>query len=131
MNKEDYVSLEVAKLLKEKGYDEYCGAYYHLYWMSECTEDEIFEVSSSNYFKNSNNVYRVGAPTLYEASKWLRENHNIHIDVKCTAYCKPLNRCDYICEIFALSSHQFIDTEIYHKYEEALNAGILEALKLI
>ena len=28
MNKEDYVSLEVAKLLKEKGFDEDCMAFY-------------------------------------------------------------------------------------------------------
>lgn len=28
MKREDYVSLEVAKLLKEKGFDECCGAYY-------------------------------------------------------------------------------------------------------
>lgn len=130
MKKEDYVSLEVAKPLKEKGYDEYCGAYYHLNW-EDMTEGECFEVAPNHDFRNKDNGYRTGAPTLYEAAKWFRENHNIHIDVKCTAYCKPLNRCDYICEIFALSSHQFIDTEIYHKYEEALNAGILEALKLI
>lgn len=104
MNKEDYVSLEVAKLLYQKGFKINC-----------------------NYLWNAGTL----CPTLYEASKWLRENHNIHIDVKCSAYCKPLNRCDYICEIFALSSHQFIDTGIYHKYEEALNAGILEAFKLI
>jgi len=122
MKKEDYVSLEVAKLLKEKGFGVPCLSQYTergTIW--NCQEPENFNATEGCYSR----------PTLYEAAKWFRENHNIHIDVKCTAYFKPLNRCDYICEIFALSSHQFIDTEIYHKYEEALNAGIHEALKLI
>lgn len=97
MNNEDYVSLEVARLLKEKSYPDPKGF----------------------------------APTLYEAQKWLREKHNIHIDVRCTAYCKPLNRCDYMCEVFALSDHIFCDTKVSHKYEEALNEGILKALQII
>lgn len=130
MNKEDYVSLECAKLLREKGFNEYCGAYYHLNW-DGMTEEECFEVAPNYDFRNKDNGYRVAAPTLYEAQKWLREKHNIHLDVRCTSYYKPLNRCDYMCEIFALSSNVYSDTRIYHKYEEALNAGIIEALKQI
>lgn len=130
MNKEDYVSLEVAKLLKGKGFNEYCGAYYHLIW-KYMTEEECFEVAPDYGFRNKDNGYRAGAPTMYEAQKWLREKHNIHLDVRCTAYCKPLNRCDYMCEVSALSYHTFSDTKVFHRYEEALNAGILEALKLI
>lgn len=130
MNKEDYVSLEVAKMLKEKGFNEYCGAYYHLNW-EDMTEEECFEVAPNYDFRNKDNGYRVGAPTLYEAQKWLRQKHNIHLDVRCICYCKPLNRYDYSCEIFSFSNREYSDTQIYHKYEEALNAGILEALKLI
>lgn len=130
MNNEDYVSLECAKLLEEKGFNEYCGAYYHLNW-DDMTEEECFEIAPNHDFRNKDNGYRVGVPTLYEAQKWLREKHNIHIDVRCTAYCKPLNRCDYMCEVFALSDHIFCDTKVFHKYEEALNEGILKALQLI
>lgn len=132
MSKEDYVSLEVAKMLKEKGFDEYCGAYYHLYWMNEYTEDESFEISSSNDFKNSNNVYRIGAPTLYEAQKWLREKHNIHLVVQCICYHGPTHHYDYKCEIYALDSNRgYREADIRCTYEETLNLGILEALKLI
>ena len=66
MDKEDYVSLKVAKLLKEKGFDEYCEAHYHL-CCDDATEEECFEKSSDKEFKNSNNKFRVGSPTLYEA----------------------------------------------------------------
>lgn len=127
MNKEDYVSLEVAKMLKEKGYNEPCETEINIYlgtW-AYCDYDHV-GTRNSNLSTN-----KASYPTLYEAAKWLREKHKIHLDVRCTSYCKPLNRCDYVCEVFALLGHIFSDTNVYHKYEEALNAGILEALKLI
>ena len=80
MTKEDYVSLEVAKILKEKGFNEYCGAYYHLIW-KDMTEEECFEVAPNHDFRNKDNGYRAGAPTLYEAAKWLRNEHDINVAV--------------------------------------------------
>lgn len=131
MKKENYVSIEVAKLLREKGFNEFCGAYYHLSWRNEATEDECFEVAPSYDFRNSDNTYRVGAPTLYEAHKWLREKYNIHLDPKIICFNKPTQKADYICDIHSLMTRQYKETKIYNSYEEALNAGVLEALKLI
>lgn len=138
MNKEDYVSLEVAKLLKEKGFDECCGAYYHCNW-DEMTEEECFEVAPIHVFRNSNNRYRIGAPTLYEAAKWLREEHQIHISVgMCSDY--STNADGEICDEWAFWTFStYYTTSLNHihdcfgeydTYEEALNEGILEALKL-
>ena len=65
---EDYVSFEVAKLLKEKGFDNY---------------KEI-----RHYYSDSNEIhYRIGitelmpyqAPTLQMVMKWLREVHGIAV----------------------------------------------------
>lgn len=124
MEKEDYVSLEVAKLLKEKGYNELCNSSYFLH-----DGNWIFQYGNNQNKLNDENW--LSTPTLYDAQKWLRENHNIHLHVLCTSYCKPLNRCDYRCEIFAPSIRQFCDTQIYHTYEETLNEGILNALEFI
>lgn len=130
MNKEDYVSLEVAKLLKEKGFDNLCEAYYHLYWDKDFTEEECFEIATDKDFKNSNNKYRVGAPTLYEAQKWLRNARRLHIEI---SYMYG----DYwLYDILTIPTHDLIglsdrDNVKYTSYEEALNAGILETLKLI
>ena len=52
---EDYVSFEVAKLLKEKGFDEECQKYY--------------------------GDYKYPCPTLQMAMKWLREVHGIDIPI--------------------------------------------------
>lgn len=78
---EDYVSFEIAKLLKEKGF-------------CENTEHEIWYVIkqfSTGYHWNSC-TYKIGnttreynddccipMPTLQMAIKWLRKVHNIHI----------------------------------------------------
>ena len=65
---EDYVSFEVAKLLKEKGFDEYCGYYSSdgEYW-GYC----VYNHKGKNY---------ISAPTLQMAVKWIRKK-GFHIFV--------------------------------------------------
>lgn len=132
MNKEDYVSLEVAKLLKDIGFNEYCGAYYHLNW-DDTTEEECFEIAPDNDFRNRNNGYRAGAPYLYQVAKWLRIKHNIYVEIgNCASgYYWSLNKADngtFICDYECGGNN---DGGCWDTFEEALNAGILEALKLI
>lgn len=127
MNKEDYVSLEVAKLLKEKGFDEYCEAYYHL-CQNDATEEECFEIAPNKDFKNSNNKFRVGAPSLYEAQKWLREVHNI--DVLPTIRTESEHK-DYCCYIY--KNAKIVNCKVAYgdDFYECMNDSLLEALKLI
>ena len=121
MNKEDYVSFEVAKLLKEKGYDEECGLAIGV----NSREGERYITHRTN----SELPHDIcSKPTLYEAQKWLREKHNMEVSV---AYCR--NRISWYYWIGLLS---YNDGEVkfgfnFLSYEEALNKGILEALKLI
>ena len=66
MIKEDYVSYEVAKLLKEKGFDEYCLGLWHLH-----NNKKVFEV---HYEPLNYNELRDGillAPTHQMAMKQL------------------------------------------------------------
>ena len=72
--KEAYCSYEIAKLLKEKGFDEPCFAYYE--------DDGTFRQSWSNYaIQNKTNPCFFGnaAPTIQMACAWLREVHNLFI----------------------------------------------------
>lgn len=71
---EDYVSYWIAKLLKEKGFNEYTYAYY--------LPNASFYLSPREI--DNKNLYAQGcisAPTIQMAMKWLREVHNIFIDV--------------------------------------------------
>jgi hypothetical protein len=75
--KEDYVSFEIAKLLKEKGFDGTCYACYE-YFESSVTlyKGWPFEYKGTPV-KNSQE--RIKCPTLQMAMKWLRELYDIHI----------------------------------------------------
>jgi hypothetical protein len=82
MMSEDYVSFETAKLLKEKGFDEYGMYFYTL-------KDEGREGYKSNkrlgeFAHNSHPELKeraVSCPTLQMAMKWLREEKNWYIQV--------------------------------------------------
>ena len=95
MIQEEFVTLETAKLLKEKGM---------------FTDIEF--------------------PTQSVAQKWIRETKNLHIEI---SYMYE-NYWTY--DILTIPRHDLIglsDRPIirYNTYEEALEAGLQEALKLI
>ena len=68
---EDYVSFEVAKLLKEKGFDIYVSSFYDV-------EGEFNRKEADWNWKSGS---RYSAPTLQMAMKWLRRVHNLHCAV--------------------------------------------------
>lgn len=127
MNKEDYVSLEVAKLLKEKGFDEPCD------WIYD-TKEQCFknskEVNFDVTFTNSilrDNVYCV--PTLYEAQKWLREKHNI--DVLPIIREESLPKKDYCCYIYKNAKVVSCKVAYGEDFYECMNDSLFEAIKMI
>ena len=67
---EDYVSFEVAKLLKEKGFDESCKAF--------ITPNVNFALEEDRVFNHLLSDYEYAAPTHQMAMKWLRKKHHIH-----------------------------------------------------
>jgi hypothetical protein len=89
---EDYVSYEVAKLLKDKGFPQEYDIYHSMVYNEEDYEDE-YEVQrmvlETKLVKAGTlSSYPVGVPepkcycpTLQMAMKWLREEHNIFIEI--------------------------------------------------
>lgn len=84
MIREDHVSFEAAKLLKEKGFDGTTNCYYFddsnkrtlLY--SPFKENYNDGITNKEFEISSNiNSIRISAPTLAMVMKWLREVHNI------------------------------------------------------
>ena len=86
---EDYVSFKIAKLLKEKGFDEYCKSVYHVgsicsvtslgYHNNEGYGEVIEEKQNSDFGKYDN---AISAPTLQMVMKWLREVHKLYIVIR-------------------------------------------------
>lgn len=86
---EDYVSFETAKLLKEKGFS--VPSFNYKDWMC-CMYDENGKIHWGVY--DSNWYARI---TLQMAMKWLRDFHNLSIEVYRTA-------CGYVGCIVAIPS---------------------------
>ena len=89
---EDYVSFETAKLLKEKGFDDVCRAFWKDWYnektLCECSPFHCFYHCTNSMLTekyNDENEINIAAPTLQMAMKWLREVHNLHIEVYRTA----------------------------------------------
>lgn len=130
MNREDYVSLEVAKILKEKGFD-----YATLYYYEKNGKLGMMNLDAQSQMRKHgymNDIYP--RPTLYEAQKWLWNNHKLLV----VAFLKaPFGQpCEFIyCIQDAKNTLDdygtIVSDESYESIQIALNAGILEALKLI
>ena len=125
---EDYVSFEVTKLLKEKGFDEPCYAYWHE------SEKRLIISQSMHAIQNITNPCFFGpaAPTLQMAMKWLREIHNLNIEIFVIKnYDKKI--CEYTYTIMDLNfpgSDDGIDCcNKYKTYEQACEAAIKYCLE--
>ena len=126
---EDYVSFELAQLLKEKGFDGQCATKYD---SNGCIWDNI---RYDGIFLGNNDIFpeEYLSPTLQMAMKWLREVHNVFIDIS-SRFSK--NADSDVC--FSYSCKKLIDTykssyEIgdgeWLNYEEACEAAIKYCLE--
>ena len=122
---EDYVSFETAKLLKEKGFDWECLGTYS-------TGDKELSISSECPYSNDlNDDMFIAAPTLQMAQKWLREVHNLVIQIEFIDYLEHGEVWLYsVLErrtIKRLTGRDEDFTE--HSYEEACEAAIKYCLE--
>jgi hypothetical protein len=78
---EDYVSFEVAKFLKEKGFNE---RLFTFYTTDEAKKEGYFELMAftDDKIDNNHSDHCYLAPTLQMAMKWLREVHGLHISLE-------------------------------------------------
>ena len=127
---EDYVSFEIAKLLKEKGFDdEYTNAFYDksgiLYFIDLL----------SDFSEHPDNDTDIAASTLYVAMKWLREEKKIGIDVNTNFDIDDGNKWyyEYGFSVFQLSGtfKKFAECDYggYKTYEDAAETAIKYCLK--
>ena len=134
--KDKLIEFETAKLAKEKGFDEYCD----ISWRT------ISSKMDANKRNSLGDTYTAGsgagpigvtiftsiyAPTQSLLQHWLREVHDLDVYVIPNgSRDKSINKRLYHPQIWVKDKYQ---TELHSKYsyEDALEKGLQEALKLI
>jgi hypothetical protein len=139
MIEEAYVPFEIAKLLKMKGFPQEYDIYHSMVYNEEDYEDE-YEVQrmvlETKLVKAGTlSSYPVGVPepkcyccTHQMAMRWLREMHNIHIDI-----CSIWDATHWLYQVFVITPrtarNPYVDKILYTSYEQAIEAGIKYCLK--
>lgn len=134
MINEDYVSFETSKLLKEKGFDEKCISVYHdgkLQLVSSlgifCGEGYGEQILTYTNSECEWSPIMISAPTLQMAMKWLREVHDLHIDIFVT-YKDGISH--YQWSVDNLKTQDTIsETPCCIAYEQACEAAIRYSLQ--
>ena len=120
MIEEEYVSFETAKLAKEKGLDILCDIGYYI-------DSGVVDYIRDDY---KNMFYP--RPTQSLLARWLREVHNKVIEIFATERGYVYNICKTNGTNLANSGYKGPDgTGAWNTYEQAKEAGLQDALKLI
>lgn len=120
MIKERFCSYEVAKLLKEKGFDVGCYGRYS-------TRSKEFHFDATRRCENKG-LFVIAAPTHQMACNWLREVHKIFIEISVSidlngdyhySYSVLNKDCKYVRKDYTSFDWNFIDA-----VEEALKYSL-------
>ena len=129
--KEQKVSFKTAKLAKEKGFDWECtdgyGSEGTEYFLEDYEDGDILfdNWNHLEYRYESDRTCCISAPTQSLLQKWLREKHNYHL------WIIPWNSCKDFAYNWEYNGMNDGSKGIFKSYEEALEEGLYEALKLI
>lgn len=125
----DYCSYELAKKLKECGFDEPCDHYYNIGFKYDT---DMHYAVDNDY--NDKGKYCCSCPLLYHAQKWLREEKGIDVLVYNCA-------CGYLWEVSKATDGTVLilfddngddeNSGCWTSYECALSAGISAALAML
>ena len=127
---EDYVGFETAKLLKERGFDEGCS------FVVNAISKGAMSVSwpTTNSDIEDEKASFIALPTLQMAMKWLREVHNLFIQICIIPHTTvTIEQKYYFFTIHkdrrTLAFRKDFPMEYYFTYEEACEAAIKYCLE--
>ena len=117
MIKEAYVSFELAKLLKERGFVESCYGSYSV-------RSKEFHLDTTRPCNNGG-IFLYSAPTHQMAMAWLREVHNLQIQIT------PIisRHKDWTFGIYKEFNPLTIDLVCFPTYEQAVETALKYSLE--
>lgn len=126
---EQLISFDTAKLAKENGFTGYKS---HVFYYKT---GELYIKGSMSFCEDWNtweytDGIRWAAPSQAILQRWLREKHSIDLMIGTGAYPRGSNK--WLTVILSPSDELPIQLKGYREsYEQALEYGLIEALKLI
>jgi len=144
--KEQYITFETAKLAKEKGFEQKIGLFYKsggAYYNSdgELNGNCIKQIKSrlGIGIEENNDNGLISAPTQSILQKWLRDNHYLYVSIIETSTYALVTGIGFYVEVLKPEETEhgrvlttlFASTMFFGKYEEAIEVGLIEALKQI
>ena len=134
--KDEYVTFDTAKLLKEKGFDWFTFGYYTMDDYDSPPYFGIENLCADNWNGEDDEVndFWFSAPTQQMACRWLREEHNILV---CVLPCEVgAGVMDYTYCIYRIHSDNYYFEPLAQgrieeamDYENTLEAGLEYVLK--
>ena len=150
-----FVTYEIALKLKELGFNEKCLASYYtddernydkgdIYdcrrKLSSSIDFDPFKEEFDNFYINSNETYYVSAPLWQQVIDWLRNEHDIVIEIVRQKYFDTYANSyayEVVCKVYKnkeLEGSVVIrdnkNNHIFYSYEEARERAILKAIEL-
>ena len=142
---EDYVSFEIAKLLKEKGFNERCISVYHdgeLQLVSSlgifCSEGYGEQILTYTNSECEWSPIMISAPTLQMAMKWLRDVQGLNIyalgvwkdvEVQYGDWEPAVVGYNWFAESLMDDTYSKMSKELFLTYEQACEAAIKYCLE--
>lgn len=133
---EDFVSFELAKKLKEKGFREECIATYDIedkefdfnnYILRVAYQMNVTAKDCLRVFNDSDGGI-IDAPTISQVLKWLREEKKIFVVIAVNPTLSTKDKIAYYYQVYSNSNGVTSDyhesEECYITFEEAALAGI-------
>jgi hypothetical protein len=129
--KEELISFETAKLLTHTDFPQKTVTDGYVITTGELSYDYVIDYINGR---------AIQAPTQSLLQKWLREKHNLHISIHRLYECSKSPAVFEGYNVYIAGptfeteykiNHSYFLKKYFKSYEEALEIGILEALKLI
>ena len=129
--KDELISFETAKLAKEKGFDE-CVLNHYYDRENSTSSASKYEMFMDDVKNSEMEPIEYSAPTQSLLQKWIRELHGINVEVKTYAFGYWV--CHHNAFLDGADKRWNVNNELsfqFKTYEESLEKGLIESLKLI
>jgi hypothetical protein len=131
---EQLITFDTAKIAKEKGFDlEFCNVGWHGDF-GDLKGDSYPFLGTYSFYKsiycNNKDEHQIQRPTQSLLQKWLREVHNIHLLLE--PYYDEQKVLVYGFDLITeRTEEETIVEKGFKTYEDALEVGLQESLKLV